>query len=170
MELEPADETMRRILKRYDKDPMGWQVLVGRSAGGFQDLFFIQSLDQQIWQIKQHYLNPYKVVGFGAELEGMPRQILESPDFGLRPIPQIELARMFDEKTTLKALQEALNRSPVPTREAMQGDGLLSGPIIQFTRTPVPLSRQQEELDLKLKSELEKFLWKHYPERMRLSV
>jgi len=170
MELEPAEEMMQEILKRYDRNPKGWQFLVGRGAGGFQDLFFIQNSDEQIWQIKQHYLNPYKIIGFGARIEGLQRSSLESPEFGLRPLPQDELVNILSEKPSLNILEEVLRRSPVPTNEAMRGDGLLSGPIIHFKQSPAFLSKEQEKLDLKLRLELEKFLWEHYPERMRLSV
>ena len=170
MELEPAEEMVKEILKRYDKNPKGWQFYVGRSAGGFQDLFFIQNSDQEIWQIKQQYINPYKIVGFGARIDGSQYRSPESPEFGLRPIPHSELARIFDEKLSSNVLEEILRRSPVPIREAMQGEGLLSGPIIHLRQPSTFLSKEQEELDLRLRLELEKFLWEHYPERMRLSV
>jgi len=170
MELEPAEEMLQEILKRYDKNPKGWQFFVGRSAGGFQDLFFIQNSEQEFWQIKQHYLNPYKSVGFGARIDGSQYRSLESPEFGLRPVPHSELARILDEKLSSNILEEILRRSPVPIREAMQGEGLLSGPIIHLRQSPTFLSKEQEELDLRLRLELENLLWKRYPERMRLSV
>lgn len=170
VELEPADEIIQEILKRYDKNPKGWQFFVGRGAGGFQDLFFIQNSAQELWQIKQHYLNPYKMVGFGARIDGSRHRSLESPEFGLRPIPHSELETIFGGKLAPNVLEEILRRSPVPIREAMQGEGLLSGPIIHLSQTPAFLSREQEELDLRLKLELENLLWKRYPERMRLSV
>lgn len=170
MELEPADEIIQEILKRYDRNPKGWQFFVGRGAGGYQDLFFIQNSDQVLWQIKQHYLNPYKMVGFGARIDGSQQRSLESPEFGLRPIPHSELQRMFDDKLSSDILEGILRRSPVTIREAMQGAGLLSGPIIHLRQSPAFLSKEQEELDLRLKIELENLLWKRYPERMRLSV
>jgi hypothetical protein len=169
MELRPAEETIQEIVRRYDKNPKGWQFLVGRGAGGYQDLFFIQQPDNQIWQIKQHYLNPYKIVGFGGSIDAPPPS-LESPEFGLRPVPQAELAQIFHERPSMVVLEKILRRSPVPMREAMHDEGLLSGPIIHLRQSPSFLSKEQEKLDLKLRLELEDFLWKRYPERMRLSI
>ncbi|MGQ9513853.1 MAG: hypothetical protein ACUVTL_02205 [Thermoproteota archaeon] len=172
MELQPAEKIMEEIMKRYDSNPRGWQVYIGRGVGGYQNLFISHKTDSDslLYQIKQHYLNPYKALGVGARIEGKQMSLVESHEFGLRPVPQNELLELFEENLQHKTLQEILRRNPISIREASKVPSLLSGPILHVNQTSGFLSKEQEELDLKLRLELEKLLWKNYPERMRLSV
>ncbi|MBO3802730.1 MAG: hypothetical protein JTT11_02460 [Candidatus Brockarchaeota archaeon] len=172
MELQPAEKIMEEIMKRYDKNPRGWRVYVGKGAGGYQNLLFAHDTGSgsQLFQIKQHYLSPYKTLGLGARMEGKQLPIAESQEFGLRPVPENEVLELFDEKLSLKILGEILSRNPVSISDASKASSLLSGPIIHVNQPSFFISKEQEELDLRLRLELEKLLWKHYPERMRLSV
>jgi len=172
MEFQPVERIMEEIMRRYDRNPRGWQVYIGRGAGGYQNLFFSHKtdLESKLYLIKQHHLSPYKALGLGAKIEGKQLPAIESQEFGLRPVPQNELLELFDENLSQKILREILSHNPVSITDASKASSLLSGPIIHVGQTSGFLSKEQEELDLKLKIELEKLLWKHYPERMRLSV
>jgi hypothetical protein len=161
---------MEEIMKRYDSNPRGWQVYIGRGSGGYQNLFISHKTDSLLYQIKQYYLNPYKSLGVGAKIEGKQLTLVESHEFGLRPVPQNELLKLFDENLCHKILQEILGRDPISIRDASKVSGLLSGPILHVNQTSGLLSKEQEELDLKLRLELEKLLWKNYPERMKLYI
>lgn len=153
-------------MQRYDEDPRGWRVLVGKDKYGFFDVLF--SHGPELWQIKEHEVNPYKFVGYGAKLRGVGRTLagISPYSFGLRPISEAntkELAGALDDpRTIVEIMSKIMSSKPVPSREALDGSVVLQGPVVQSFRPIELVSERQRELDRKLRGELEKLVQRKY--------
>lgn len=164
----PADKIKERIIKKYNSDPSEWRVIFGRDNYGHYNTAIGHESD--IWIIKEEQINPYKFVGYGTKVNS-DVDILKkiSPySFGLRPISekQIEkLATGFSLRNNKfkEILSNIMKTNPSPINE-LNSKIILQGPVVSSDQTTKLISQKNKELDLKLRKELRKLLYKKYPQ------
>jgi len=150
------------IAKRYDKDPQGWNVLVGKDRAGFFDVMI--SHGREAWQVKEYQVNPYKFVGLGSRIPNLPPNPFAPSelDFGLRPIgldSMKELSNLMDDpKAMSEVASRLLSQKPVSASEAVESPAILQGPVLQSSRPLDTLSAAQSKLDEKLRRELRRMV------------
>jgi len=167
MDLEPAEEIKKQILKRYDSSPSGWRVFVGRDKRGHYDL--IVSQDSDVWFVKEEQINPFRSVGFGMRTKAANLETIEklSPaTFGLRPLAESQMTKValaLRSGGDLGFLSEYLKTDPVASTE-IASPGILQGPVIHSSGGIELISERQAELDRQLRQELERLLVRRYPQ------
>jgi len=153
-------------MRRYDNDPRGWSVLVGRDNAGFFDVLI--SHGKEAWQVKEYQVNPYKFVGLGSRIPGLLHQQLASKEypFGLRPVgldSMKDLASLMDDpKAMSEFASKLLSEKTISSNEAMESPAILQGPIMQSRRPLDDLSNAQNKLDDKLRRELRRLISREY--------
>lgn len=157
----------REIARLYDKDPQGWNVLVGKDKAGFYDALI--SHGSEAWQVKEYQVNPYKFVGLGSRLPNAPTHPLPMKDypFGLRPIgmdQMKELASLIDDdpRAISEIAAKVLTEKPVSSREAIESPAILQGPILQSNNPLEALSSAHNRLDEKLRKDLQRMVRRDY--------
>jgi len=172
--LEPAEEIKKQILKRYDSNPSGWRVLVGRDKRGHYDL--VVSHDSDMWLIKEEQINPLHSVGFGvrSKIESLEAVEKLSPvTYGLRPLSKSQMTRIASALQSEMSLSEVLSKflktDPVASSE-ITSPGILQGPVIHSPKGIGLISERQAELDRELRNELEKLLMRKYPQTIATYV
>ena len=170
--MEPAEEIKKQILKRYDSNPSGWRVLVGRDRRGYYDLIVSQGSD--IWLMKEEQINPLHSVGFGLRDKVTSLDAIEklSPvTFGLRPLSDTQMTRIADTlksgRGLSKVLSQFLKAEPISSSE-VTSPAILQGPVVHAPRGIGLISERQAELDRELRSELEKLLMRKYPQTIAM--
>jgi len=168
--LKAADQVKKEIARRYSADPDGWQVLHGRNPGGSSDLIVVHG--SNIWIIKENAINPYQSIGLGAKgrlEEGEEIKSFSPYPFGLRPLPSEQMQelmlRLLSGKSTRKMMEEMMKIKPSSPRD-IRSPVILQGPVIYSQRPIELIGETHRELSEKLDQELEKLLYKKYPERM----
>jgi hypothetical protein len=160
--LRDSTKIRREIARFYDRDPQGWNVLVGKDRAGFFDVLISHRRDS--WQLKEYQVNPYKFVGLGSRISDLPSSP-PSPDsyqFGFRPIGLDsikELSTLMDDPKALNELAtKLLNEKPVTSKEAWESPAVLQGPVLHSNRPIDTLSNAQMRLDEKLRKELHRIV------------
>jgi hypothetical protein len=154
------------IAKRYDRDPQGWNILVGKDRAGFFDVLI--SHGREAWQVKEYQVNPYKFVGLGSRMPSLPPSTLASnePQFGLRPVgleSMKELSNLMDDPKAMSELaNKLLTEKPVSSTEALESPAILQGPVMHSNRPLDALSTAQTRLDDKLRRELRRMVTKEF--------
>ncbi len=154
------------IAKRYDKDPQGWNVLVGKDRAGFFDVLI--SHEREAWQVKEYQVNPYRFVGLGSRIPNLPPSSLAPNEhqFGLRPIElesMKEFSNLMDDPKAMNELaSRLLNVKPVSSAEAFESPAILQGPILHSSRPLDTLSTAQTKLDEKLRRELRRMVHREF--------
>ena len=152
----------REIIRLYDKDPQGWNVLVGRDKAGFYDILF--SHGTKAWQIKEYQVNPYKFVGLGAKLRNVPEPDLPTPNypFGLRAISPDLIKELTGAMEDMRVMDQITSRllteRTVRSSEAVQSPAILQGPIFQSNHPLDTLSSAHSKLDEKLRKDLQRIV------------
>lgn len=164
MEIKSFEEIMEEILKKYNKKPEGWGVLVGRDDRGYKNVF-ISGLEES-WHIKAESVNPYKSVGFGAKTDkDYINKITDKfPSYGFRPVSEKLITKISGdiEKTgflSQEIIESIANIKPVPHDKITSP--IVTGPVIHSNLGLI--SKEQKKLDLTLTEKLEKLLHKEYP-------
>jgi len=172
--MEPAEDIKKEILKRYDSNPSGWRVLVGRDRRGYFDL--IVSHDSDMWLIKEEQINPFHSVGFGIRDKAVSFETIEriSPyTFGLRPLSERQMTKVAlalrSGESPSRLLARVLRTDPVASTE-ITSPGILQGPVIHSARGIGLISERQAELDRELRRELERLLMRKYPQTIATYV
>lgn len=161
-----STKVRREIARRYDNDPQGWNVLVGRDNAGFFDVLI--SHGKEAWQVKEYQVNPYKFVGLGSRISNLPPHPLASEDypFGLRPVgldSMKELSNLMDEPKAMSELaSKLLSEKPISSNEAVESPAILQGPIMQSNRPLDGLSTAQTKLDQRLRKELRRIVQREF--------
>jgi len=171
-ELEPAEEIKRQILKRYDSNPSGWRVLVGRDRRGYYDL--VVSHGSDVWLMKEEQINPLHSVGFGLRDKATSLDAIErlSPvTFGLRPLSDTQMTRVANALKSGRGLSRVLSQflktDPIPSSE-VTSPAILQGPVIHAPQGIGLISKRQAELDRELRNELERLLIRKYPQTIAM--
>jgi hypothetical protein len=169
--IRPAEEVKKEIIKRYNADPLGWQVLAGRDLGGRYELLFVHNSD--LWLVKEEQINPYKFVGYGVREELEEEEVIKkiSPyPFGLRPISKKHVVEMVNAmqngKNFDEIIKKIMNIKPVSSFK-LRSCLAFEGPIVYSSKPIYFISKKHRELDLKLRMQLEKLLAKKYPHVLR---
>lgn len=156
----------REIARLYDKDPQGWNVLVGKDRTGFYDVLI--SHGTEAWQVKEYQVNPYKFVGLGSRLpSALPHPLPGNEShFGLRPIGvdvMKEIATLIEDPGAMSELAvKLLMEKPVSSREAIESPAVLQGPILQSSYPLEALSASHSKLDTKMRKELQRIVNKEF--------
>ncbi len=173
MDVVLADEIRRELLKRYNSNPVGWRVLVGKDPKGYSDLMILHGSD--MWLLKEFQVNPYESVGFGvkekANESGALRRIPSTHPFGFRPMSLDQFSEIINAhqngESAGKTISRIMENRPVPF-PSTQSPIALQGPVIH-TSAPV-LSESQMELDTRLRSELESLIYRKHSHLARQSI
>jgi len=172
--VETSDEVKKEILKRYDSNPAGWRLFVGRDGRGHYDL--IVSHGSDIWLMKEEQINPFHSVGFGIRDKVANFETIEriSPyTFGLRPLSEEQMMRVAlalrSGESPSKLLARVLRTDPVASSE-ITSPGILQGPIIHSAKGIELISERQAEFDRMLRRELERLLMRKYPQTIATYV
>lgn len=164
MKVEEAEEILKRIQRRYDRNPDAeWRVLIGRDPSG-RPTQFIGDADD-LWQIKGEVVDPRRFAGVGMKLEGlggMDLVDLEGPFYGIRPMGKDALKGLFKEGSA-GALRNLSDISRIPFKRAVEADAFVEGPVLHSTRPLAPVSKKQSELELNLDRSLENLMRSRYP-------
>jgi hypothetical protein len=164
--LRDSTKIRGEIARRYDKDPQGWNVLVGKDRAGFFDV--VISHGREAWQVKEYQVNPYKFVGLGSRIPNLPPSSLATNEFqfGLRPIGLDnikELSNLMDDPSAMSELaSRLLTKKPVSASEALESPAVLQGPVLHSSRPLDTLSTAQSKLDEKLRRELRRMVSKEF--------
>ena len=156
----------REIARLYDKNPQGWNVLVGKDRAEFFDVLITHG--KEAWQVKEYQVNPYKFVGLGSRIPNLPPHPLASSQypFGLRPVgldSMKELTRLIDEPEAMSQLaSKLLSEKPISSSEAVQSPAILQGPILHSNMPLDTLSTAQTKLDEKLRRELRRIVHREF--------
>lgn len=154
--MEPAETMLERILKKYNKNPKGWNFSVGK---GHEDKFFdiLISSGKDAWQIKLDTLYKPNPLGVGVKV-GRSSKIFDNPHpFGFRPIPEEFIPELSETGFSPDIIGEIMRKRPQPI-DQIKTSGVVQGPIT-FSRGPLDfISERHKKLDNKLRMEMDKLL------------
>ena len=170
MSAEPIDLLANKILTRYNKQPLGWNVL--RDFKG--NVLIIGP--KEGYMLKLIAINPQEYTGVGMKIRS-PKRIQKlvkgAPQYGYRPLPNTQAKELLNsfqntEKQN-RIISEILERKPVPTWEFKKKKPklILNGPIMTHPDLST-ISKSQRKLDLKLRHEAQKIFKKKYPQRAEM--
>lgn len=165
--IEPVDEIVPRILKRYSDNPRGWRVMSTPRG-----VMLVVGADSA-FQLKLIPLSPFKFTGAGTEVSE-PSEILKAirstPEYGLRPLTEGDIqgiVRTLGEPDKTRAqLSEILGRDPMSVGDLGSGtiDHILTGPVLTRPELGSLSPEMLRAQDILEKSALKTFR-KKYPER-----
>ncbi len=168
--MRTADEAKREIARRYSADPDGWQVLYGRNPGGNNDLIVVHG--SRVWIIKENPINPYQSVGLAARgrlRRGEDIKRFSPYSFGLRPLETEQIndlmTRLMTGKSAQEVVREIMKIKPSSPRN-IRSPVVVQGPVVYSQRPIELISETHRKLSEQLDEELERLLYKKYPDRM----
>lgn len=170
MSTQPIDSLSKKIINRYNKQPVGWSIL--RDLKG--NVLIVGP--KKGYMLKVVTINPQEYTGVGMEIENPNdiRTLLKgAPQYGYRPLRKgqaKELLNSFQQSQTHNnLLSNILKRKPVPTWELRKNKPslILNGPIIGHPDLST-ISKSQRKLDIKLKIEAQKLFKTKYPNRAEM--
>ncbi|MGQ9470001.1 MAG: hypothetical protein ACUVTD_09350 [Nitrososphaerales archaeon] len=161
-----SSDVKKEIFRLYNQKPRGWHVFIGKDQRGYHDTIVVHG--KEVWFIKEEQVKPFEFVGFGVKKEIEDKEVfksISSYQFGFRPISK----ELLDE--TMRALSKGKNidnviskimsKKPLPI-DMIKSELMAHGPLIYHAK-PINLISNQSEVDIKLRMELEKLLYKKYP-------
>ena len=72
-DFDAMNEIMKKIKRKYDKDPENWNVAGGTDQDGNHDMFFHQAPDT--YWLKSKQISPYQYLSLGSELKNIDMEI-----------------------------------------------------------------------------------------------
>ncbi|MFH1327464.1 MAG: hypothetical protein ABIH76_01225 [Candidatus Bathyarchaeota archaeon] len=167
-----TDRIRRELIRRYNANPEGWRVLVGRDPKGYYDL--LVNRGSELWLMKEFQVNPYESIGFGVkekvEENDLLRRIDSVQPFGLRPLSAQQIEEMTSamqrEETIDRIIQRVMETKPVPI-STIKTPVVMQGPIIHSPENKGLISDRHGKLDLKLRGKLDDVLRRNYPYLLR---
>lgn len=163
-------EIKKELAKKYNANPEGWRVLVGKDLKGYYD--FMISHGSDIWILKEFQLNPYQSLGFGVIQNECENEVIKNlrptHPFGFRPLNQnqvIEVVEAIQKDESIDTIMGRVMQSSPTSLQNITSPIIVEGPVLHST-TPI-LSESQSELDQKLRTELENLLHRKYPHLLR---
>ncbi len=165
-EILAADEMIREIFEKYNKRPLGWKV-----ASDLKGNTIVVGPDSG-YRLKAMAISPYENIGYGARFD--PKELEGSIDtyyqFGFRPVPADLLAEILKintmgTETEQGILGRILKKEPSPLdRIGPNIGGILGGPFLQHPDLRL-VSKAQQELDEKLRMEVDREFIRRHPLR-----
>ncbi|HHN81009.1 MAG TPA: hypothetical protein ENN11_00080 [Methanomicrobia archaeon] len=157
-----SSETLKEVVERYNDDPLGWHVTVGRDKKGRSVVIFHK--DTTVWHVKTHHITPYHAISVGGSAKSRkPPEGGSTLTFGWRPLSPSLMKRIRQDversgTVSSDVIQEISSIEPRPLEDLR--DGVLQGPF-SFADNPVhAISKRQKRLDAMLSSELDKLVFK----------
>lgn len=89
-EIKPIRNVVKKIKKKYDKDPEDWKITGCKDNQGNQDTFITQS-PNTFW-LKSKALNPYSAISYGSVVRHLDDEITQ--EIGKKLSPD-EMLRLF---------------------------------------------------------------------------
>ncbi|MEN3025956.1 MAG: hypothetical protein ABC585_07075 [Candidatus Methanosuratincola petrocarbonis] len=168
-EMLAAEDIVREIIDRYNKKPLGWQM-----ASDLRGNAIVIGPDFG-YRLKTMMISPSENIGFGIrfEPESLGASIDSGYHFGFRPVPpdlfeKISKENLIGAEGVQKIIGKILESEPVPLDRIGSGvKGVLGGPFLQHPDLRW-VSKAQQELDEKLRIEVEREFIRRYP--MRASI
>lgn len=170
MSIEPVDSLSQKILKRYNKQPVGWNIL-----RDFKGNILIIGPNNG-YMLKLVPINPQKYTGVGTQIKN-PRHLQKlvkgAPLYGYRPLPNAKAKQLINSFNNTEKqytiISKLLKNNPLSTREIEQKKPslILNGPILSHPDLST-ISKSQRKLDLKLEIETQKLFKKKYPHRAEM--
>lgn len=160
----PSKKVREEIIRRYNKEPEGWGVFVGRDKENFISSIFRHK--SKTWAIKEFAINPYRFIGCGIGTRVKNEFKSENYPFGLRPLTMHQEEELRNGNFSI--IMEILNRNPVPENEC-NGSLVLEGPVMTSDK-PIVISSEQKKLDSMLRRSLNSLIRRSYPEFFRSYV
>lgn len=170
MIIEPLDIISNKILKQYDKQPIGWTIL-----RDFKGTVLIIG-PKQGYILKLVTINPQEYTGVGMKIknqEHIQKLVKGAPQYGFRTLQNTQAKELLNSfqipEIQNKIISEVLEKKPLSTWEIenKKPSLILNGPIIEHPDLSL-ISKNQRELDLKLRLEAERLFKKKYPHRAEM--
>jgi hypothetical protein len=168
--IEPVDSLSQKIIKRYNKQPVGWNIL--RDFKG--NILIIGP--KKGYMLKLVTINPQEYTGVGMQIKNqrhLQKLVKGAPLYGYRPLPNTKAKQLINSFSNTKKqyniISELLEKNPISTLEIEQKKPslILNGPILSHPDLST-ISKSQRKLDLKLKIEVQKLFKKKYPHRAEM--
>jgi hypothetical protein len=162
----PSSDVKREIFSLYNKKPRGWHVFIKKDQRGYYDT--IVTHEKDIWFIKEEQINPYDLIGFGFKEEIEDKEALKSIrpyQFGFRPLSKKIVDEVMESLSNNKNMDRIMSKimreKPLPIGR-IRSEFMVQGPVI-YPAKPMELISNQNEIDMKLRTELNKLIYKRYP-------
>ena len=170
MTTESIDSLSKKIIKRYNNNPVGWTIF--RDYKGT----ILISGPNDGYMLKLITINPNEYTGVGTRIKNhsqIQKLAKGAPQYGYRPIPNSQAIELlsslqdFEKQNTI--ITEILEKNPIPTwKLKKRKPGLiLNGPILAHPDLS-SISEKQRKLELKLKIEAQRVFNKKYPHRAEM--
>jgi hypothetical protein len=154
---------MKKVFAKYNKNPLGWKVLISNDEKGFPTILFFSR--DEVWELKFDSLYKPNPICVGRNFTNPGEKLdqkFQSPNYGFRPLEddkaKMILKSLLKERTASNIVNEILQKEPKSLEDIEERKMVLHGPIIHSPKLPL-ISEQQVDLDIKLRSELQKLLW-----------
>jgi hypothetical protein len=164
--MQPSFSVKKEIFRLYNKNPKGWYVLIKKDQIGYYDTIIAHEKD--VWFIKEEQVNPYELIGFGVKKDIEDDEALKSIrpyQFGFRPLSKKiadEVLESFNNDKSLdRVMSKIIREKPLPINR-IKSEFIVQGPVI-YPAKPMELVSNQGEIDMKLRAELKKLIYKKYP-------
>ena len=167
---EPIDTLSNKIIKQYNKQPIGWTIL--RDFKG--TLLIIGPKEGYI--LKLVTINPQEYTGVGMKIKSqkhIQKLVKGAPHYGFRPLQNKQTKELLNSfqipEIQNKIISEVLQKQPLSTWEIenKKPSLILNGPIITHPDLSL-ISKNQRKLDQKLRIDAEKLFKKKYPHRAEI--
>lgn len=162
--MEPSSELKREILREYNKESSEWYVFTSKDIRGHIDTAFVHGKD--VWFLKEQPINPYQSVGFGVRsVTGELRAKLPAHSFGFRPLNRRLITEILSEESSARRMdlmvENMLRQRPVPLSR-IRSPVAIEGPVV-YSPSNQDVFPQQQDLDTKLRTELDRLIMRKYP-------
>ena len=167
MTTEPIESLLPKIMKQYNKRPVGWNVLRDYKGN------FLVLGPSEGYMLKMIPLNPQEHTGVGIEIDDLDelRMLVEgAPSYGFRPLSTKQTERLVNSfrqgEKQHRLISKLLEKNPVsiPELEQKKPKAVLGGPFIGHPDLST-ISESQRKLETKLKIESLKLFKIKYPYR-----
>jgi hypothetical protein len=164
---EPIETLIPKIMKRYNRHPIGWKVL--RDYKG--NIIILSPTEG--YMLKMITINPKQQTGVGKKIQNsneIHKITKNSPSYGYRPLTTKQTNKLLNNIKTgnysHNLINKILNKNPIsiPELQKKKAHAVLGGPFIGHPDL-ASISENQKKLEEKLKYESLKLFNKKYPHR-----
>jgi hypothetical protein len=160
---ESLDAFLQKVYDRYNVNPSGWKVFIGKDDKGYPTMLFFSQ--DEVWELKLDSFYKPEPLWVGTNLTGFEDKVLKkfkTPDYGFRPMDENKVKNIIEllskRKTyPRKVMNRIMDIKPTSLNEIGPQKMVLHGPVIHSAQLPI-ISEKQIDLDIKLRSELQRML------------
>lgn len=167
MEAISIDRIEREFMEKYNRNPRGWHVLSSKGRDGYYNLYIVNFSTGDAYVLK--FDSPFKLhpvgVGFKARIDDLIIRDTKTYEYGFRPLSNslfrkvMEMIKLRESPILIgNEVRKILSIEPKPISEVTDKP-VIEGPLMVATN-PNIISLKQIELEYKLRSELEKLMFK----------